>query len=250
MTMMADIRGAMRLFAQAVTDGQRHVITTQYLYPSSEYVSVYVTPGMAGSLIVSDGGGALDALSAHGVHIEDHKRVFSILRRYQGVKVEGGEIKSVKLPRDSALLSHAVVTVARASAHVAEYGLAEFRPRQKKNLEFEILTSLHHYVSPARVLRHRQFVGKSHRQYVFDFAVQLGRKGTLVVDAVEPEPASFLSKFASHMDIKYSNTKHLEQFIVYDDAEEWKSENLNLLQMAAKLVPLSKFRNELKSFNL
>lgn len=137
--MMADIRGAMRLFAQPVTDGQRHVITTQYLYPSGEYVSVYVTPGMSGNLIVTDGGGALDTLSAHGIHIEDQKRAFAVLRRFQGVKAEGGEIRAVKLPRDTELLSHAVVTVARASAAVAEYCMAEFKPRQKRD---EVLARL------------------------------------------------------------------------------------------------------------
>lgn len=250
MTMAADIRGALKLFAQPVTDGNRHVITTQYLYPSGAYVSVYVTPGVSGSLIISDGGGALDVLSAHGIHIGDSRRAFAVLRRYQGVKAEAGEIKTVKLPKDIDLIAYAAVTVARASAHVAEYCMAEFKPRQKRNLEIEILTALHHYVSPARILRHRQFFGKSHRQYIFDFAVQLGRKGTLVVDAVEPEPASFLTKFASHMDISRSNQTNLEQRIVYDDTQEWKSQDLNLLQMAAKLVPLSKFKNELKSFNL
>jgi hypothetical protein len=156
----------------------------------------------------------------------------------------------VKLPRDVDLIAHAIVTAARASAHVAEHCLTEFRPRQRKDLEEEILTALHRHVSPARVHRHRQFVGKSQRQYIFDFAVPPGRKGTLIVDAVEPEPASFLAKFASHMDISRGSTDRLEQRIVYDDSQAWKSQDLNLLQMAAKLVPLSKIQNELKSLKL
>jgi hypothetical protein len=143
MSIITDIGNALEMFAQSQKSEGRHVVTTQYLYPSNGHVSVYVTPGLAGNLAVSDGGGAIDTLTAHGIDATDHKRVFSPVRNYKGLVVESGEIKAKRLPNDPDLLGTAIITVARAAAEVAEHGVRNLRPRKARNLEDELL----HYCS-------------------------------------------------------------------------------------------------------
>lgn len=249
MSIITDIGNALEMFAQTQKSDGRHVVTTQYLYPSNGHVSVYVTPGLTGSLMVSDGGGALDTLTAHGIDATDHKRVFSPVRNYKGLVVEAGEIKAKKLPKDPDLLGTAMITVARAAAEVATHGVRTLRPRRARNLEDELLHVLRRYVGPSRLRRYEKVVGGSNRQYTFDFAIQQGRKGLLIIDAVEPEAASLQAKFTAHMDISRSEGRKIEQRIVFDDQREWKAEDLNLLAMAATLVPLSKFRADVKGWH-
>lgn len=247
MTAATEIRAALSLFTKLHEADGDYVVTTQYLYPSNDFVSVHVLRATSGNFVVSDGGGALDVLSAHGIHIIEQQKAFSILNKQKGLKVESGHIKTARLPRNPDLIANAVVTVARASAQVAEHCLIEFRPPRRRDLEAAIFTTLQRHVSVSRISRHHRLPGESNRQYTFDFAIPMGRKGMLIVDAVEPEPASFLAKFASHMDVSRRKGLHVQQRIVYDDQEDWKAEDLSLLQMAANLVPLSKLRHEMKA---
>jgi hypothetical protein len=92
-------------------------------------------------------------------------------------------------------------------------------------------------------------MGGSNRQYTFDFLIPQGRKGLLLIDAVEPEAASLQAKFTAHMDLSRSEGRKIEQRIVFDEQREWKTEDLNLLSMAATLVPLSKFQAEVRMWN-
>jgi len=51
------------------------------------------------------------------------------------------------------------------------------------------------------------------------------------------------------MDIGRSIGPKIMQRIVYDEQREWKAEDLALLQMSATLVPLSKFRAEVRNWH-
>jgi hypothetical protein len=248
MTIITDIGAALEMFSRPVTVGNRHVVTTQFLYPSNTHVSVYVAPGLAGELFVSDGGGALDTLSAHGIEVEDRKRVFSVIKKYSGLKAEAGEVRATRLPKNVDLLGTAILTVARASVDVVEHGMSELRPRRNRNIEDEILATLQRYVGPSQIQRRQRISGASNRQYTFAFAVPRGRKGTLIIDSVEPEAASLQARFTAHMDVGRSQTRKIEQQIVYDDEREWKAEDLILLQMAATLVPLSQFKKGVRAW--
>lgn len=248
MSIVADIGSALEMFAQPQTSDNRHVVTTQYLYPSNGHVSVYVSPGLAGNFTVSDGGGALDTLSAHGLETDDHRRVFAPVKKYRGLVVEAGEIRAVRLPKNPDVLGTAIIMVARAAAEVAENGLTALRKRKIRNLETEIFKTLQRHVGPSHIKRRQRMTGGSNRQYTFDFTVPLGRRGTIVIDAVEPEPASLQAKFTAHMDLKHSDARKIEQRIVFDDQREWKSADLRLLAIAATLVPLSKFRAEVRNW--
>jgi hypothetical protein len=249
MSIITDIGAALEMFALPQKSENRHVVTTQYLYPSNGHVNVLVMPGLAGNLTVSDGGGAIDSLTAHGLDAGDHRRVFSPVRKYKGLTTEAGEIRATRLPQNSDLLGTAIITVARAAAEVAEHGMKTLRRRKVRNLEDELLRVLQRYVGPSRLRRHEKMIGVSNRQYTFDFAIPQGRKGLLIIDAVEPEAASLQAKFTAHMDISRTNGRKIEQRIVFDEQREWKTEDLNLLAMAATLVPLSKFRAEAKAWN-
>jgi len=93
------------MFAHPQKSDNRHVITTQYLYPSNGHVSVQVMPGLAGNLTVSDGGGALRVLSEHGLDTGDHKRIFSVVKKYKPLVADDGEIRARRLPKNPDLLA-------------------------------------------------------------------------------------------------------------------------------------------------
>jgi hypothetical protein len=249
MSIVTDIGAALEMFAHPQKSDNCHVITTQYLYPSNGHVSVQVMPGLAGNLTVSDGGGALRVLSEHGLDTGDHKRIFSVVKKYKPLVADGGEIRARRLPKNPDLLGTAIIMVARASAEVAEHGMTALRPPRSRDLENEILKVLQSRVGPSRIKRRPRMTGSSNRQYTFDFAVPQGKRGLIIIDAVEPEAASLQAKFTAHMDIKSTGTKTMEQRIVYDDQRDWKAEDLALLQMSATLVPLSKFRAEVRNWH-
>jgi hypothetical protein len=246
MSIVTDIGAALEMFAQPQKSDNCHVITTQYLYPSNGHVSVQVMPGLSGNLTVSDGGGALRVLGEHGLDTGDHKRIFSVVKK--PLVADGGEIRARRLPKNPDLLGTAIIMVARASAEVAEHGMTALRPPKSRDLENEILKVLQSHVSPARIRRRPRMTGSSNRQYTFDFAVPQGRRGLMIIDAVEPEAASLQAKFTAHMDIKSTGSKTIQR-IVYDEQRDWKAEDLALLQMSATLVSLSKFRAEVRDWH-
>jgi hypothetical protein len=90
-----------------------------------------------------------------------------------------------------------------------------------------------------------RLTGKSSRQYHFDHVVTLNGNRRLVGDAVLPDASSINSRAIANMDVGRLDDPSIIQRIVYDDEQEWDSADLNLLQMAATLVPYSKFERSL-----
>jgi len=218
-------------------------VPTHCLYPSNKAVTVYVTGGPTGSR-VSDEGGALDELSAHGRSISDPDRFLARFCRVGGLLASGGKISSIPVPMEG--LAAAVVLVANASSAAARWGLDHSPALRRRDLRQEVYAVLTRHFPKEKIASQARLTGKSSRQYHFDHVVQFDDR-KLIVDSVLPDANSVNSRAIAHFDVSQMEDLRLIQRIVYDDEEPWDAADLNLLQMAAPLVSISRFGQKLNS---
>jgi hypothetical protein len=114
-------------------------------------------------------------------------------------------------------------------------------PTRFRDLRKELYEVLALRFSEERVESDRRLTGKSNRQYHFDHVVTLNHDHRLVVDAVLPDASSINARAIAHVDLARLEDPNIVQRIVYDDELEWEAADLNLLQMAATVVPYSGF---------
>lgn len=211
-------------------------VPTQCLYPSLAAVTVYVQGGPK-SAIVSDGGRAIDELTACNKEIPDADRFLRRFCEKTGLKAAQGKIVAPDV--NAAQLAAAVAFVANASASAVAYGLDHLKSRPRRDVRTELLSVLRQTFPTKRIARQR-FVGKSNRPYTFDYVVHGSGDRYLLVDPVKPDPNSINSRAIAHLDLKEAREPNLTQRLVYDDEEAWHAADLNLLRMAAPLIPLSR----------
>jgi hypothetical protein len=242
MTLLENIRSAVAEFAECVEDGGRIAVPTQYLYPSNGCVTAYVAGDMAGQFRVSDDGGALDSLSAHGLSVSEPSKLVSPFCKRRHLKEKNGIIYAPRVPIEG--LSTAIVMVAAASSEAAAHGIKAIKPARRKELAAAVYEALERFcvdrrISPTEhIIAEERIAGLSNRQYVFDYVVHVDTTEALLVDAVVPEATSINSTVVSHIDVGQTKNPKYRQIIVYDPNEQWNSSDLNLLQMAAVTVPL------------
>ena len=226
------------------TEGGTAVLT-HCLYPSNQAVTVFVSGGSNG-LRVNDGGGALDVLSAHGCNVASPDRFLMRFCRRKGLRADRGKIYTPIVPPEGLLA--AVIMVANASAEAAHWGIEHLKPAARPHdLRKELRNLLTHRFSKERVQSDERLTGKSNRQYHFDLVVTLKGNHRLVVDAVLPDASSINSRAIANMDLGRLDDPNIIQRIVYDDEQDWDAADLNLLQMAATLVPYSRFERSLSN---
>lgn len=242
MTILEAVRSAVREFAECAEDGARIAVPTQFLYPSNGCVTAYVSGDMSGEFRVSDDGGALDVLSAHGLIVPDASKLVSPFCKSRFLQEKKGIIYASRVPIEA--LSTAIVMVAATSSEVATHGVRTIRPRRRKELSVAVYEALERFcverkIAPTEHIKtEERIAGYSQRQYVFDYVVRIDGERALLVDAVMPEGNSINSKVVSNIDVGKANIPHLSQMIVYDPGESWAASDLNLLQMAARTIPL------------
>ena len=237
MSDMSFVKSALEPFCRySLFEGQA-AVTTHCLYPSNSAVTVYVSGGPSGA-VVSDEGGAASVLAEHGRVVPDIDRY---LKRFchRGLKTSGGKIFTP--PVSAEQLTAAVMLVANASSEAAKWGVENLRVSRQRNLRKELYDALSRHFPKEQIDRQHRITGKSNRQYRFDNVVKLSDGRILVVDAVVPDPNSINAHAVAHLDLSRRGEERILQRMVYDEEADWQSSDLNLLQMAAKLVPLSGF---------
>lgn len=230
------VREALSPFPRLEQSAERIAVPTHCLYPSNAGVTVFVSGGPNGA-IVSDDGGAIDELSTHNRMVPDPDRFLRRFCRPAGLKSERGKIYSPAVVSDQ--LISAVILVANASAMAAHYGFENIKLRHRRDLRQELRNILERNFAKDRIETERELAGKSTRAYRFDRVVRINQNHLLVIDAVLPDPNSINSHAIAHIDLRQLEDENIVQRMVYDDQEEWRSADLNLLQMAAPLVPIS-----------
>ena len=66
----------------------------------------------------------------------------------------------------------------------------------------------------------------------------------MAVDAVFKDTSSINSGTITHLNLKNTCDESIIQSIVYDDSDQWEASNLNLMRMAAPLLPFSNAREQ------
>jgi hypothetical protein len=210
-------------------------VPTHCLYPSHAVVNVYVRGGANGA-VVSDEGRAIDELTSHNRDIANPDRFLQKFCRRAGLNAKNGKI--VSPPVEPHQLAASVMFVANASASAVSWGLEHLKVRRRRDLRRELEDLLERTFSKAAITPAR-LSGKSTRQYKFENAIHIGDR-LIIVDPVLPDANSINSHAIAHMDIRQLGDERIVQRLVYDDEDEWGAAELNLLRMAAPLVPFSK----------
>ncbi|MEQ8246376.1 MAG: hypothetical protein RID42_01715 [Alphaproteobacteria bacterium] len=242
MSEMGVVKHLLDAYLAIAEAGSRIAVPTHCLYPSNSSVTVYVTGG-ALEIRVSDEGGAIDEISAHGLKVEDADRLLHPFCKRAGLRHDKGAIYSPSVPIER--LPSMVVLVANASSAAAKAGLDKFKIRLRRDLKEELRRVLQLRFSEERIHSHSVLTGQSTRQYHFDNVVDIGSKKRLVMDAVLPDAASINAKAVAHLDLKQVDDSTIIQRIVYDDQDKWASADLNLLQTVATIVPFSAIDRQL-----
>ena len=239
------VNDAMAPFA---TYEERHgavAVTTSCLYPSNAMVTVFVRGGPNGA-IVSDDGRAIDELTALNREIPNADKFLYRFCRQTGLKAQKGRIVSPKITGNQLVAT--IAFVANASASAAAWGVEKFKLRRRRNLRKELEKLLNQSFSRTQIQKKRYIQGKSTRPYCFHNVVRLDGR-VLLIDPVIPDPNSINSHAIAHLDVSQRRDETIIQRLVFDDEEKWNAADLNLLQMAATLVPLSGLDETVRGFS-
>jgi len=244
MTCPPFIREALSQFAVCVDEGGRIAVPTQCLYPSNGVVTVFVTGGPH-QCVVSDEGGAIEEINSHGLEIrnpEPYLRPFYLPR---GLIVSGSKIHTGPIPADA--LATAISLVATTASVAAFFAVRTFKHKARRDLKRELREILEARFSPGHVKEEIHLNGLSGRSYRFEFMVEIGQNRSLVLDSIFPEATAINTRTIAHFDLAQAKNPLFVQRIVYDQADDWTAADMNLLQMAAELVPFTSFSQNLDS---
>ena len=221
------------------------LVPTPVLYPSNSNVVVYVTGG-AKSCVVSDRGDALRVARAHGAEISDADQWLRNVLRGSFLHSSSGDITSGEMEVKNVLAG--IALVARAAATAVSYAIEHYVPRKEITIQQRALTELKRRFGPSQISRSVSARGASDRHYSFDFSiVSIGPK-PLLLDTVSPNPNSINAKAVAHIDLENLQEKAPMHAIIYDQSADWDAAEINLLQSAAQLLPVSRLSQELNRY--
>lgn len=210
-------------------------VVTHSIYPSNGLVEVVVRGGTQ-TFVVSDEGNAFRELVAAGVELQKPDKLVRHLVSEKGLLINEGVISSPPVKADS--VGIAIAFVASASKEVAEWLFAH--SRIKKERDFRVV--VHQFLKAQfnDYVRNEVLVGASNKRHKFENIIVLKGGKKLIVDPVVHDANSINARVVANFDVRTAAYDGLEQRIVYDDDEEWKPDELNLLQVGAPVVPFSR----------
>lgn len=212
------------------------VVPTHCLYPSNGIVNVYVEGGRE-LFLVHDDGGAFDQLHSVGGHEAAPMSIIRNSVRRKGLGVSDNRaIYAKDVPLNG--LGAAICLVANGSQDAAHHLVSRLRPMARRTLTEEIETILD-LRFPSRWKREEAHVGASNKQHRFDYAVTLKTDVKLLMDIVKPEASSINAAVVAHLDVQRAQPIGLVHRVIYDDQDNWSSENLSLLGVGATPIPVS-----------
>lgn len=217
-------------------------VNTHCLYPSNAPVRVLVW-GAGDSYTVSDEAGAFREALLAGGEVDYSDRKFSKALAAQGLRMKDGAILSSSVTRDA--LATAIVLVANASKDTADYIFEHWsvgRQQKFRHLLKEMLR-----VEFEKQVHEQSFLGESNKPHKFENVLRFMNGSQLLVDGVARDVNSINARVVANLDVKKAGHPNLEQRIIYDDEDDWRSDELTLLQISGvALVPFSKSEIVLK----
>jgi hypothetical protein len=236
MTCPPFIHEALASFAVCVDTGQGISVATQALYPSNTSVSLLITGGPS-ACIVSDEGHAIAEIAAHGFEIQNPESFLRPFAAPRGLRLNGPTIYSP--PIDADALPTAISLVSAASSLAAFWAVRTIRPKSRRDLRRELRELLEGYFSRERLKPEYHLAGFSGRTYRFEFMAEIAGARRLIIDGVFPDAQAINGRAIAHIDVAKLNQPEIIQRLVYDDQDNWPASDINLLRMAAELVPLT-----------
>jgi hypothetical protein len=226
----------MSTWPQAKTAENAVVIPTHCLFGSGGVVCVHVE-GRLTDFVVHDAGAAIDEFASNGGQIANPVKLLRGLLQQRGfVITDEGFISSPHLRMEE--IAPAVAQVANAAREASDYLLDRWRPVIRRDFK-KVLRSLLETEFP-HLKSHPMEIGASTRQHRFDFALDMKRGGVLLLDAVSHDQSAINASVIRNLDVRNGNLARVEQRIIYDDAQDWRAADLNLLSLGAKPVPFSR----------
>ena len=247
MTCPPYIREALAQFTVCVDTGASVAVPTQCLYPSNGTVTVFITGGPNGC-VVSDEGRAIAEITAQGFDVSNVEAFLRPFCTPRGLRINGARIYTQPIPAEG--LPTAISLVATTSSLAAFWAVRTFRPRVRRDLRRELRDVLSARFSRERVKEEIHLTGVSGRSYRYEFLIDIGGKRNLVLDGIFPDATAINSRAVAHFDLAQTRNPLFVQRMVYDEEEDWSASDLNLLRMAAELVPLTQFGLNLDGMGL
>lgn len=216
-----------------------YLVGTTELLSSGEVVSLAVLGGDR-ECTVSDRGLAIRELSVAGAAIADPTR---LLRPYAGryqVVVSGTDLL-LHTPTESVQAAIMLVANACREAYDTEIRRIKISPRR------DIREALDRYLSTSVLADHKKnavLSGQNARHTFAHIFKKTGTNNLIIVDPVIPEYSSINARVVAHLDIRKELQGTAEQFMVYDDEDDWPTDKLGILQLAAPVVPFSAIGKE------
>jgi hypothetical protein len=212
------------------------LVKTHCMYPSNGLVNVTVR-GSGETIVASDEGGAMGEALAAGIDVRNYDRTLASIVREQGLFIRDSVIYTPQMPIMAAPL--AVLMVANTSQEVArrmfDHGNIK-RSRDFRKLLADFLSKRFH----ARVAHDEFVVGHSNKRHKFANVVSLAGEKKLIIDPVSNDSSSINSRVVANLDVKAMGNTNIVQRIIYDDEDDWKAVDLNLLHVGATAVPFSR----------
>lgn len=235
MTLLQTVSVALARWPAAQLLGNHVLVPTHCMYSSGSIVRVVVEGGR-GEFKVHDAGGAIDEFSTVGAV---NPKAISILRshfRDRGIQTDkSGRLVSPAVQTDG--LGPAIALIANASREAEDLLFSRWKPKVRRNFRQLLQQMLE--AQFAHLKAEPEIEGASHKQHRFDFGIERGKGGLVLVDAVYNDPNAISSTVLRNLDVSRTEPGRFDQRIVYDDAEEWRAEDLNLLAIGAPLIPFS-----------
>lgn len=211
-------------------------VPTHCLYPSNSTISVVIASRGNDRFRVDDDAQALDELAQTLATKQKLSKSLKGLVKHRGCELtQRGEIISPVVSADE--LRAAVILIANASKAAAEHLVGSVRPPRKDMRR--IIEELLDLKFKDRWMRDGRIVGASNKEHGFDYVVHISCGRQLALDFVVPDASSVNSAVVAHLDVGNKKLPDLEQRIVYDDGQIWRSEDIQLLKAGARPVPLS-----------
>lgn len=219
-------------------------VVTQCLYPSNELVQVVVRGG-TDTFVVSDEGNAFRELSAVGVEINKSDYSLRKLVDERGLLLTDGVIASPRVNAEE--LGIAIAMVANASKEMAEWLFSHSRIKRDRNFKSVLQQFLKARFNDH--VKHEAIVGASNKEHKFENLIVFPNGKRLIVDPVMHDANSINARLVANLDVRSAKYEDLEQRLVYDDREDWKPDELNLLQVGATVIPFSRASQAFERFS-
>ncbi|MEF2549132.1 hypothetical protein VQ045_18405 [Aurantimonas sp. E1-2-R+4] len=210
-------------------------ITTACAYPSGGLVRVTLRGG-ARELLASDEGEALGEALGAGIILPDPEKLVRPFVSNRGLSIRGGVLSTdFFTPEDAAVSVAHVANVAKDLADwLYSHGGVRRRHDFKRLLSAFLINRFKDQVAETRLL------GASQKSHKFPAVISFANGRKFIVDPVINDPASINARVVANLDVKARHDPLIQQRIIYDDAEPWKSADIALLQVGATVVPFSR----------